>query len=336
MIYVTNGITWAEFQYFLIFFPFSVVAIILLAYRFYWQKRAALSLSNYESSFKLLQNFSITKKSLKVILLSIGIICLVLALARPQWDSHDEVIKQEGRDIIIALDISRSMLAQDIKPSRLEFAKEKIKKLVNSLGSDRVGLILFSGEPFFQCPLTVDKTAFFNFLDAVTAESLSSGTTDLGKAIEKAVSIYKNMPSKKNKLLAIFTDGEDFSSNLAQVKQKAQEIGLHLFTFGIGTPQGAPVPVLDNEGGITGHQKDEQGNIVISRLNEPLLKSLAQASGARYVRMAENDRDIALLVESVKQFEKEKFEDKRFLSLQDKYYYFGIISLICLLLEWLL
>lgn len=144
------------------------------------------------------------------------------------------------------------------------------------------------------------------------------------------------MPSKKNKLLAIFTDGEDFSSNLAQVKQKAQEIGLHLFTFGIGTPQGAPVPVLDNEGGITGHQKDEQGNIVISRLNEPLLKSLAQASGARYVRMAENDRDIALLVESVKQFEKEKFEDKRFLSLQDKYYYFGIISLICLLLEWLL
>lgn len=266
----------------------------------------------------------------------VGCASLFIVFLRPQWGAIEQTIEQEGRDLFIALDVSRSMLAQDKKPDRLTFAKQKIKQLVGTLKSERVGLVIFSGSALVQCPLTVDYGAFYLFLNQIDAETISSGTTALDQVIKKIIDIFARAPARKNKLLVILTDGEDFSSNLTKVREQAREVGVHIFTMGIGTPEGAPVPVVDDEGRQHGHQKNEQGEIVISRLNEGILRSLSAESGGTYVRASEGDADINELVRMVQQFEKEKFEDKTVPTLQERYPIFAVIAFICFLLEWLL
>ena len=266
----------------------------------------------------------------------VGVIFLCLALLRPQWNKSEETIMQEGRDLYVALDISRSMLATDCNPNRLIFAKEKIKKLIQHLSCERVGLILFSGSAFVQCPLTSDYSAFNLYLDAVDAELISSGTTALDQAIMQALTSFEAVPERKNKLLVLFTDGEDFSHNLHDVKQQATEAHLSIFTVGIGTPEGAPVPLFDVHGKLIGHQKDKYGGVVISRLNEGILSSLAQDAGGTYIRATNNDDDIMMFINKVQVFEKEQLAERKHSRYEDQYHYFLLVSFICFALEWLL
>lgn len=290
--------------------------------------------SKWRSS--LLLHASLYKFFAKTMFYFFGLMLLFIALLQPAWGKKEEVVEQEGRDLLIALDVSKSMLAQDRSPNRLEFAKAKIRKLVNKLKSERVGLLLFSGSTIIQCPLTSDYKAFFLFLDQIDAETISSGTTALDQAILKAIKMYETMPSKKHKLLAIFTDGEDFSSNLAGIKAKAIEMGLTIFTLGLGTPEGAPIPLYDERGNAMGHQKDHKGAVVITRLNEGILKTLAEETGGTYLCASDNQHDIQELIKRVEQFEKEAFEDRHFSNLEERYPYFVAGSLICFALEWML
>lgn len=336
MIVSTGGITWASAHNFFFILPLILLAIGMLIRRFLWQKSRARMLAAPHHAQRLLRHFSLSKTRIKTGLLGGALIFLALALARPSWENLEETVEQHGRDVLIALDISRSMLAADVHPSRLEYAKNKIKELVQALSAERVGLIVFSGAPFLQCPLTADISGFLTFLESTDAETISGGTTALDQAVQKALDVFSRMATKKHKLLVIFTDGEDFSSQLEGIKQKAQAVGLHIFTVGIGTPEGAPIPLIDEQGTPQGHQKDEQGRIVISRLNERLLQKLSQDSGAFYVRGAPDDKDIVALLKRIQSFEKEKFEDKRIAAKKEKYYYFGGCALLCLLLEWIL
>lgn len=337
MIYDLWGITFIHAQYLIYFIPIVCIAVGLLIYRVWWQKKTANVLgARRVGGSKLLRHFSLTRKILKAILLASALVALLCALGRPQWDEAEETVAQEGRDVLIALDVSRSMLAQDVPPSRLEAAKKKIRELVGRFGAERVALMVFSGVPFIQCPFTTDISAFLSFLDLVDVESVSSGTTALDKALEKAVDTFQNMATKKHKIMVIFTDGEDFSPTLPAVQQKIRELGLTVFTIGIGTPEGAPIPLTDEQGKPLGHLKDDKGSIVITRLNEPLLKKLSAETGARYLRATVDESDIDQLVADVKRFEKEKFEDKLVSSKQEKYGLFAAFGLMCLLVEWLL
>jgi len=243
---------------------------------------------------------------------------------------------QEGRDLYIALDISRSMLATDSSPNRLICAKEKIKRLIKKLSCERVGLILFSGSAFVQCPLTSDYAAFHLYLDAVDAELISSGTTALDQAIRQALTSFVSIPERKSKLLVLFTDGEDFSHNLNDIKQEATDSHLSIFTIGVGTPEGAPVPLFDHHGNIIGHQKDAKGGVVISRLNEGILRTLSQDAGGSYIRATDNDDDVTAFVSAVNAFEKEELAEQKFSRYEDQYHYFLLVSFICFALEWLL
>ena len=272
----------------------------------------------------------------KMMLLGVASLFLFVALLRPMWNKKEETVEQEGRDLFIALDISRSMLATDCNPNRLICAKNKIKKLLPMLSSERVGLILFSGSSIIQCPLTTDYGAFMMFLDAIDAETVASGTTALDQAIAKALEAFGAMKDKKNKLLVIFTDGEDFSSNLTTIKRQAIQQGLHIFTVGVGTQEGAPIPLYDPYGKQIGHQLDDKGNVVITHLNEGILRSVAQDSGSIYLSATADDSDLRSLVHAVSSFEKEKIEDKKIAMLEDQYHYFLLVSFICLLLEWIL
>ncbi len=280
--------------------------------------------------------YSRIRRYVKGILYLVGIICLLLALLNPQWNQQKQLVKQEGRDLLIALDISRSMLAKDLQPNRLAFAKEKIKTLLEKLQAERVGLILFAGGAIVQCPLTTDTSAFNLFLNDVDEGTVASGTTSIAQAIQKAIDIYSKIPAKKTKLLVVFTDGEDFSRDLSSLKQRAKKEGVTIFTVGVGTKHGAPVPIINQYGKQEGHQKDADGSVVISRLDEEVLRSVAQEAGGIYLQSSQDDQDVDALLHAVRKFEKESFDAQSFQLTEAQYPYFVGISLICLALEWIL
>lgn len=329
------GITWASLDN-LIFLPILLISVSIVLWQYYKRKVAVNILVATQWRSLLLSNFSEPKQIFKIIFMTIGLIALFLAFLQPQWDKKDEPMHQEGRDLFIALDISRSMLAQDVQPNRLYLAKEKIKSLLNFLASERVGLMLFAGSPIVQCPLTTDYAAFMMFLDQIDHNTMSAGTTAIDKAIQKTLEIFNSSMVKKNKLLVIFTDGEDFSSNLAAIKDEAQRVGLRIVTVGVGTGQGAPIPLFDDHGGKTGYQLDDKGVAVISSLNEGILSSLATNLGGFYVQATHDSTDLKKIVAYVEHMDKEKFEERKVQSLQEQYHYFIAVSFICFILEWLL
>lgn len=317
------------------YFPLLVLLLCLLGMSGWRVQKIVAHLAHTKWQGMLIPGFSPIRLWVKKSLLAIGLLFLFLSLLHPQWGKKEVAITQQGRDLFIALDVSRSMMATDLKPTRLAIAKAKIKQLVRQLKSERVGLLLFSGAAVLQCPLTSDVTAFELFLDAVDAQTISAGTTAIDQVLVKTIEQFQNMPSKKNKLLVIFTDGEDFSRNLADLKSQARAIDLRIFTIGIGTPQGAPVPKFDAQGNQVGYEKDEKGP-VISRLNEGILKNLAQDSGGHYFTAQANNQELKSLTSMVQKFEKEQWEERKVSKYIERYPYFLAVSLLCFGLEWIL
>lgn len=335
MIYGWLGITWGT-VYNWVYLPFFIGLIIGGWWLFYKKAVTVRLLSNAKAVLPLITNYSLIKNSVKTFLFTAALLLLYLALLQPRWGKEEESVMQEGRDVFIILDVSRSMLAADKKPNRLVFAKKKIEALIKKLTCERIGLIIFSGSTVVQCPLTSDYAAFSLFLDQLDAETISSGTTALDQALHKALTLFNDMPSRKNKLVVLITDGEDFSSNLHDVKQEARAMNMNIFTLGVGTDQGAPIPIVDDEGKISGYEKDSHGAIVMSRLNEGILKALVQDAGGTYVHATDDNEDIDAIVNNVQQFEKEQFDDKKLETLHERYPYFIGLALLCLLVEWIL
>ena len=279
---------------------------------------------------------SLWRRRVKAALFLMGVFFLCVSLLRPGWGKKEETVQQEGRDVFIALDISRSMLAQDMEPNRLECAKKCIKTILPLLSCERVGLIIFSGSACIQCPLTEDYSAFTMFLDHVDVETISSGTTALDRALTEALDAFARMPDKKNKLLVLLTDGEDFSYNLDSVRERAQDEGLQIFAIGIGSTQGAPIPLYNDKDVQIGHQRDAQGNVVLSRLNEEVLKNLVDQIGGHYINVQDDKKGLQTLVSHIQQYDKEAFEEKTWNHIKEQYPYFLACSFICFALEWIL
>ena len=315
MTLTTCGINFAAYENFSYFY-WVIGIVLLLVYQAVSYRKRSQKLANKQYSSIILLHYSYGKKLCKLALILIGTIFLVATLLRPQWDKKEQKVAQEGRDLLIAIDISRSMLAQDLKPNRLEFAKAKIKKLLYNLSCERVGLIMF--------------------LDKLDVDTVSSGTTAIDQAVKEGLRAFQSDQTKKTKLLVIFTDGEDFSTDLQGVKDKAKEERLSICTVGVATPHGAPVPIIDKDDKQTGWEKDDQGNVIMSCLNENLLMNLAQQAGGKYVRAVQSDDDIKLLIHTINKFEKDTFDDKTYESLQEQYPYFIVISFLCFALEWIL
>jgi Ca-activated chloride channel family protein len=330
-----STITWLAPEnksYFILF----AVALLLLAYRWYRSYRLIKVLGKTVNGHRFLHNTSLLRITIKTIFWALGLFFIFIVLLHPAWNKKEESVVQEGRDLFIALDISRSMLAQDVKPNRLEFAKSKIRSLVNSLDSERIGLILFSGSSLVQCPLTTDHSAFFMYLNQIDIDTIASGTTALDKAIGQAIQAFKETGTQKNKLLVIFSDGEDFSSNLSTLKNDAHEQGLTIFTIGIGSAQGAPIPLYDHTGKQSGHLRDANGTVVISQLNDGILQNLAQDVGGIYIHATHDHNDLNTLITLVQKHEKEKNDERKFARLEEQYPVFLLITFICLAIEWLL
>lgn len=320
----------------LYYFYLLIPVVCFLIYRMVQHHYHRQQLVSDRYATFVLYHYGFGKEIFKNVLIFIGMIFLILALLRPQWGKQEQIVMQEGRDVIIAVDISRSMLAQDAKPNRLHFAKEKIKKLLYNLSCERVGLIVFSGSTIIQCPLTTDYAAFFLFLDQLDVDTISQGTTALDQAIKAALQVFQAIPTRKTKILVAFTDGEDFSSDLQGVKEQVVQEGLSIFTVGIGTSHGAPVPILNDQNKQIGWEKDERGHVIMSRLNENLLADVAVQSGGKYIHAVAGDDDINVLLAAINKFEKDKLEDKTMQALQEQYPYCIALSFLCFALEWIL
>lgn len=330
-----DAIHWANYEK-IILLPLFLFAIVLIFKNFKNTKKYVALLVHHTNQASILKHFSLRRLFCKAILLSIGLLAIFLALLQPQWGHKEEIVEQEGRDILIMLDVSRSMSAKDVSPSRLQFAKTKIRNFIHKLSCERVGLIVFSNEAFTICPLTSDMAAFNSFLDHVDTEVFSSGATSIDRALLKALEVFKTSPDRKNKLALLLTDGEDFSMNLSAAENQAIKEDLHVFALGIGSVEGAPIPIFDHTGRQIGHEVSDSGSIILSKLNESLLQTLCKQVKGFYSKSGYDDTDINTMLQHITNYEKERFGDAKISLYQDQYPWFLAISWLCFALEWII
>ena len=306
-----------------------VIALILF---FAWaEKRRKAALRVFADPAlleKIAYSASRKKRLAKHAILIFAVIFGILALMRPQWGFQWQEVKRRGLDIIIAVDTSKSMLAADVKPNRLERSKLAVWDLVKKLSGDRIGLIAFSGRAYLQCPLTVDYGGFILALNDLNANTIPRGGTSISSAIRVAMKSFEG-DGKKYKILIIITDGEDHEGDAPALAREAKDEGIKIFCIGIGTSSGELIQVT-GENGEKSFLKDSSGNIVKSRLNEGVLQKIAVETGASYVRSSGADFGLELIYDE----KLSKMEKKDITAEMAKLYYerFQIPLLLCLLL----
>ena len=291
---------------------FLLVPICALFFRWAWQeKQKALGRFARQDLLKvLLQKVSFKKQKLKPILFVTGIAFLIFSLIQPKWGFHWEEVKRRGLDIVVALDVSKSMLAEDIKPNRLEAAKREIKSLINILQGDRIGIVAFAGSSFLHCPLTLDYGTAKLFVDHLDTTAIPKGGTDIGGAIRKAVKAFEGH-EKKHRVLILITDGEDHSADVMDAVNIAKKHGVVIFSIGIGRQEGAPIPVVDAEG-RKGFVKDRKGNVVLSKLDSVLLQKIALMTGGKKGTIGAGNFPLEeIYEEEVSQMEKKELRSSR-------------------------
>ena len=313
-----------------------VIPPALLAF-FWWAGRKRQQLVTQFIQARLLPaltvGISARRQRIRLGCLVLAVICLILALARPQWGFDWEEIRQRGLDIVIAIDTSKSMLAEDIPPNRLARAKLAALELMQRARSDRLGLVAFAGTAFLQCPLTIDDAAFRQSLEALDVNTIPQGGTALAAAIETALTAYKE--GDNYKILVLFTDGEDHDSGALEAAEKAAKEGLRIFTVGIGTPEGELLRIKNAQGG-SDYVRDEQGNVVKSHLNERLLQQIAGASeGGFYLPLRGAKAIDALYDQGLAKLPKSQHQDKFVRQYHERYHWPLAVAIALLLVEML-
>jgi len=266
-------------------FIHGIWIVIAVALFLYWAlKRKKLLLEKFAESKMLKQltaHVSAQKQKYKSVLLVLTLLFIVFALIQPKWGYHWEKVKRRGIDVIVAVDVSRSMLADDIKPNRLDRARREILDLIKMMRGDRIGLIAFAGTAFVQCPLTLDYGACKMFVGELNPKLIPRGGTQIGEAIRKAVASFES-DKNKNRALILITDGEDHDSNAIGAAKLAAEKGVKIYCIGIGTPEGSPIRIA-GKGGKKVYLKDSKGQLVLSKLDENTLKKIALITGGAYI-----------------------------------------------------
>ncbi len=267
-----------------------------------------------------------SKRRLQQTLIVVGLVLMIFALARPQYGSELIKIKSTGTEVVIALDVSLSMLASDFYPNRFEKAKREIISLVSNLGGESVGLVLFSGVAVVQSPMTVDHSSFRMSLDVAQVGIITDYGTNLERAIEKAAESFTDA-TQADKVMVIFTDGESQDGD-AMAAAKKHKDDFRIFTVGVGTAQGEPIPQRDFDGTIEGYKKGPDGQTVVSKLNEPVLRDIAKTTDGAYFRATPGEREIQTIIEKIKRMEKGETEGNYRRIYEEKYQYFLIPGII--------
>jgi len=311
------------------------VLLMLVGYRMYWRYRGRSleKMGNPLLLESLMPESSKAAHHWKFVLLFLGTALLIVAASGPRVGSKLEEVEQKGREIIIALDVSNSMLAEDIKPSRLERSKQMINRMVDRMSNDKIGLIVFAGDAYTQIPITDDYPSVKMFLQGAGPDMVSRQGTSIGAAIELAVRSFSSQLgdsspglSVPSQAVVVITDGENHEDDAVGEARKAEEKGIRVFTVGLGDPNGVPIPLRP---GSTSNRRDSDGQVVVSKLNEKLLVDVARAGNGAYIA---GDR-INSLIDELDQLQKTELTSRVFSDFAERFQYFAGFALLFLLVE---
>ena len=316
--------------YFWLFIIVPVV-LLLLFWMLFWRKRAQKKFADPDLLKKLSPDKSTFKTILKTLLFLLALACFILALVNPKIGTELETIKRKGVDIVFAIDVSRSMLAEDIAPNRLEKAKRLVTEIINNLGGDRVGIIGYAGSAFPQVPITTDYGTAKMFLQGMNTNMVSSQGTAIKEAIELAMTYY-NDESRTNRLLFILSDGEDHEGGVEEITKEASENGIRVFTIGLGTVKGGPIPIKNN-GNTVRYLKNNQGETVITKLVPGTLEEIAAKANGEYLNGAVTSEVTDQVEEILQNVEKTEFETQQYAGYKDQFQWFLGFGILFLLLE---
>jgi len=305
--------------------------VVFFWYVFFKKRRMLYRFGSPELMEKLTSGISRSRQKSKAALLVFAVTVLSIALTRPQIGTRLEEVKREGQDIIFAFDVSKSMLAEDISPSRLEKAKHEIARFIEKLQGDRIGIIPFAGEAFVQCPLTLDYGAAKLLLSVVNPGLIPLPGTNIPAAIEKAIGAFEQK-ERQYKVLILITDGEDHAGDTDKWAEAAAREGIVIYTVGIGTPEGVPIPDFDENGMRIGYKKNDKGETVVSKLDELTLEKIALAAGGKYFNATPEESELDLIYEAVSEGEKKELGSMKFTQFEDRFQY--LLGLFLLLIVW--
>ena len=311
------------------------VAVIFFISHKLWQKRIHHLVRDEALIAKLIEGYRKGEWLLRATLVMLAVLCFVLALARPQWGDEKRSVQRKGVDIVRLVDTSLSMLAEDVKPNRIGKAKFEIETFIQNLKGDRVGMVTFAGSGFLQTPLTLDHAAFLLFLDAVQVGFLPDPGTSLVQAIQLAIRAF---PQKelKYKALILFSDGEDHEGSLEQAIEEAKKANVRIYTIGLGTAEGEPIPLKNEKGERQGFKKDRSGQMVLTKLNQPLLQRLAKETGGIYLPATPSEKEVDVILKHLRGWGEQQFEEKMVVEKEDQYQIFLIFAFIFLAAEMLI
>lgn len=296
------------------------------------RRRAAERLGEPSLIERLSLGMSRARDRWKAILLLTGLLFLVVALARPQWGQGTDEVVARGVDVFLVLDTSFSMDATDVSPSRMERARYIASSLIDRLRGNRIGLIVFSGSAFVQCPLTLDYGAAKIFLDTVATGVVPEPGTNLLKALEAASRGFVARDSKF-RVVVLLTDGEETEGSVLRIAEKAREEGIVIHSIGVGTPRGEPIPMRNEKGAVTDYIRDESGQPVLSRLDEAKLSRVALETGGKYFRISDQDQEIDEISTLIAGMEGEDLASQLFRRFQERFYWPLGLALVLLLAE---
>jgi len=307
-----------------------LLLMVLVPIAIRWQKKSLKRFGN----LALLQTHSLNRKLrwLKIFLLMVSIMLLIISLARPQIGSNQQKVKRAGYNIIFALDTSKSMLAEDVSPSRLARSKAEIIDFVSRLENDNIGLIAFAGSAYLQVPLTRDYSAIELFLEDIDINIIPDPGTAIDQAINVAVKAFSNT-KQKTKILILITDGEDHHNQALKSAQLAGQKGIKIYVVGVGTVEGNTIPLRRFDGVLQGYKKDRNGNIVVSKLNREVLQSIAKVSDGKYLELSNNTSSFAPIYKDIQSLASEDLKEQSLMQHGERFQLILIFALGLLLLE---
>ena len=311
---------------------YLIPVIIGIFYLLYLNRRKLQEKFADKSLHKIILPFYSTAKGIvKFSLIMLALISMIIAAANPQVGTKLKEVKQTGIDVFILLDVSRSMMAEDIKPNRLEKAKYQISNLIQKLQGDRIGVIIFAGQAYIQFPLTTDYSAANLFLSAVDVNSVPTQGTAIASAIKLATTSFDS--SNTEKVIVAITDGEDHEGDVMDAVNAAVEKGIKIYTIGLGSTAGVPIPVYNRQGNMIGFKKDNAGNTVLTKLDEKVLRQIAAAGNGEYFRGNNYEDYLDKIYSDLSKLKKAEFGVKKVTDYEDRFYYFLIPAILLLLIE---
>ena len=308
-----------EKGYFYLLLVIPVLTVVFL-YLLYWKRKKQHEFGDLNLIEKLSPEKSTFKPIFKFIVVILGLICLIIGLINPKMGTKLETVKREGIDIIFAIDVSKSMLAEDVAPNRLEKSKQLVSQIINKLGSDRIGIIAYSGSAFPVLPITTDYSVAKMFLQTMNPGMVSTQGTSIDEAINLATT-FVDKKDKTNKLLIIISDGEDHSENAVSAAEEAKKVGLKIITIGVGTEKGGTIPLKRN-GVVESFQRDQNNEVVITKRNSEVLSLIAKSTKGGYVD-GNSTKDVLTYVKNaLDNIEKTEFESTHMADFKSQFQWF--------------